>query len=207
MNEVVNVPAQQSAVTIERRNGELEIQDWKAALDWLAGKCTFCAGRGFGGVYLRHTLRQCKRGGAKQVEGGLGRRFYDVTSLPWSGCQVCCMPSDFCLRWGSKDHYWPKSKPRTDECKYGKYLLRDGIIGFLSCGVQQYMTDDFDGLAEYCERERKKQPPYDDASAVWWLMQQLVVEEVEATEMLRQLSIWTRDLQGYKSQVIELKDR
>ncbi|KAH6957463.1 hypothetical protein DER45DRAFT_540209 [Fusarium avenaceum] len=58
-----------------RWGNELEIQDWMATLNWLAGKCTFCVGRGLDDTHLSHTLRQCKRGGASHMYQGLGEMF------------------------------------------------------------------------------------------------------------------------------------
>lgn len=190
----------QPARRTERLDTTLEVQDWKITLDWLVGKCTFCAGLGFDEMHFRHTLRECERGGALQVDQNLGRLFYDVASLPWSGCELCCMPQEFCLRWGSNGDRGRVTMLR-DHCKYGRHLLRDGIIGFLTCGATRYRADVWGGLAEYCGREGRILPRYDDATAVWWLTQQLVVAEVEATEMIRQLSTWTRGLRDFGSRM------
>lgn len=81
-----------------RWDNELEVQDWKAVLDWLAERCTFCAGRGLSNAQIRHTLRRCERGGAEQVRKGLGELFYDEGFQPANGCGTCRLPGDFCSR-------------------------------------------------------------------------------------------------------------
>ncbi|KAG4279168.1 hypothetical protein FPRO04_13668 [Fusarium proliferatum] len=36
----------------KRQNDDLELRDWRSALEWLRGRCTFCAGRGEGSPSL-----------------------------------------------------------------------------------------------------------------------------------------------------------
>lgn len=172
------------------------MQDWAKTLDWLAGKCTFCAGRGYGDAHIRHTLRRCQRGGASQVRRGIGEMFYDEGFLPSNGCDYCRLPRDFCSRWKKTDQgSWLRTS--AGRCKYGAYLLSDGIIGFYTCGVQQYWFDVCEGVEGYCENEGEDNPPYDDEAAAAWLMQPLAVAGVEASEMVRQLSIWTKGLDAF----------
>lgn len=181
-------------------DSELEVQDWKAVLDWLSGKCTFCAGRGLSAAHISHTLRQCKRGGRVHVYGGLGRVLYNEGLLPSFGCEVCCLPRRFCSRWdGLERRGWSLQSEET-ECSYSRYLLCDGIIGFAGCGVQSYEDDLFDGIEAYFEKEGgEPRYHYDDEFAAAWLAQPLEVAGIEGSEMIRQLSIWTQSLDEFKS--------
>lgn len=182
-----------------RWDNELEVEDWTTALDWLEGKCTFCAGRGLGDTHIRHTLRRCKRGGAKQIHIGIGEMFYDEGFVPSHGCNTCHLPRAFCSRWRrTEEGQWAASG--ADKCKYNEHLLCDGIIGFAACGAQRYTSDLFDGIEEYREREGDQGLPlYDDETAATWLMQPLDVAGVQASEMVRQLSIWTRELDEFSN--------
>jgi hypothetical protein len=56
-----------------------------------------------------------------------------------------------------------------------------------------------DGVEEYREQMNEDLPAYfDDEVAAGWLIQPLVVAGVEGTEMIRQVSLWTRSLEVYK---------
>jgi hypothetical protein len=77
-------------------------------------------------------------------------------------------------------------------------LLCDSIIGFVTRGVQYYQHGLFDRIEEFREKEGDETSSWvDDEAIALWLIQPLVVVGVEGTEMVRQLSFWTRDLKGY----------
>lgn len=194
---------EQSIATLDwsrpaRWDNELEVQDWRAALDWLEGKCTFCAGRGLADKHIRHTLRQCKRGGSSYIRRELGEMFYDEGFLPSNGCKHCHLPRHFCSRWSVTDQGKWVLEPEA-ECSYSRYLLCDGVIGFASCGVRSYQDDLLDGIEGYLEKEGDEPPyNYDDETTAAWLVQPLEVAGAEGSEMIRQLCIWIWSLDEFK---------
>ncbi|KJZ69798.1 hypothetical protein HIM_10816 [Hirsutella minnesotensis 3608] len=182
-------------ISLARWDNELEVQDWMAALAWLKGKCTFCAGRGLGGQHIDHTLRQCKRGGAAEVWRGLGEMFYEEEYLPSNGCGTCRLPRDCCPRWNRDSRgEWAQRYGAT--CRYEGHLLCDGIIGFATCGIRRFLDDIYDGIESY-SGEAEGRVFFNDEMAAIWLVQPIVVAGVEGTEMLRQLAIWTRGLKAF----------
>ena len=186
-----------------RWNNELEVQDWRAALDWLKGRCTFCAGRGLTDADIRHTLRQCKRGGAGHVHKGLGESIYDEGFLPENGCKLCCLPRQFCSdRYRETEQGGWVHGPGWAECSYDRHLLCDAVIGFASCGAGSYEEDLFDGIEGHYERTGEEMSCSFGEDAAAWLMQPVevaVVEgaAVEGSEMMRQVSIWAHQLDGF----------
>lgn len=191
VNEVLG-----SGDSAPRWDNRREVEDWQKALEWLEGKCTFCAGRGYSEGDLNHTLRRCKRGGASQVSKGIGETIYDEGFAPSNGCDYCRLPRDFCSRWTKSEGCgWKRTS--SDRCKYSKYLLCDGIIGFYTCGMQQYQFDMYDRV------EEENVPHYDEEVAASCLSQPLDVAGVEASEMVRQLSIWTHGLDAFKARRTE----
>jgi hypothetical protein len=53
-------------------NDQNEINHWKRCLQWWVGKCSFCAGKGLHGTLIKHLLKNCHRGGARQWRWGDG---------------------------------------------------------------------------------------------------------------------------------------
>lgn len=194
----------QPAATIDRNvfdrlDSALEVEDWKAALDWLVGRCTYCAGRGYRDELIRHTLRQCKRGGAPTVRGGLGDMFYEEGFVPSSGCDICFLPRELCGRWKNTDGKWVRD--RWAGCTYDEHLLCDSIIGFAACGKERYEFDVSEGVEDYREQQgcdEKGVAAYvDDETTATWLSQPLTGAEVDGSEMIRQLMLWTMSLKSY----------
>lgn len=175
---------------------DAEVREWERVLDWLEGKCTFCAGRGYGDEYIGHSIRRCKRGGASKVWKGIGEMMYEEGFVPSNGCKLCRLPRDFCPRWVKRDGGgWRLTS--GGRCKYSTNLLCDGIIGFYSCGVDRYRNDVYDEV-EADSMGDDTGWPYDVEEAAEWLSKPLVVAGVEASEMVRQLSDWTKGLDPYK---------
>lgn len=121
-------------------DNQAEVANWREALDWLRGKCSFCAGRGLGDNEIHHVLRKCHRGGAEQVRGNMGDLFYGGDYQPADGCHLCHLPRDFCSRWEAQGRErW--TERQYVACSYSKNLLYDGIIGFSTCGVAAYREE------------------------------------------------------------------
>ncbi|KJZ68433.1 hypothetical protein HIM_12177 [Hirsutella minnesotensis 3608] len=179
-----------------RWDNRREVEDWEKALEWLQGKCTFCAGRGYSEEDLGHTLRRCNRGGASQIGKGSSEMMYDEGFVPSNGCEYCRLPRDFCSRWAKREGGgWTRTS--SSHCKHSEYLLCDGIVGFYTCGTPQYQSDIYDEVEEYCMSEEEGMPYYDEEAAASWLSQPLAVAGVEASQMVRQLSIWTHGLDAF----------
>uniref|UniRef100_A0A0D2XRY5 Uncharacterized protein n=2 Tax=Fusarium oxysporum (strain Fo5176) TaxID=660025 RepID=A0A0D2XRY5_FUSOF len=123
-----------------QQSDDLEVRNWRAALDWLKGRCSFCAGRGLRGAHICHTLRQCNRGGAIELVKGLGEMFYDEGFTPSTGCELCNLPYLFCARWRMSSQGEWTLEP-GGRCTYERHLLCDSIIGFISCGARYYEED------------------------------------------------------------------
>lgn len=171
-----------------------EVQDWEKALAFLVGKCTYCAGRGYGEDKIGHLLRRCDRGGANQVDRAFGKLMYEKECLARRGCDVCHLPLAFCDRY-VRDEPGSWTWRGAGRCKYSKYLLCDGIIGFYTCGIEQYLADVTEGVKD--DRVFDEAAPVDDKAAVEWLVRPLLVTDVEASWMIRQLCIWTEGLEAY----------
>lgn len=196
-----NAELKEAEAEAARYNTELEVEDWGKALEWLVGKCTFCAGRGYSGADLRHTLRRYTKGDARQVRQGIGEMFYDEGFAPDNGCDYCRLPRELCTtRWKKTDRgSWvrtPISTPLADRYKYGSTLLCDGVIGFYACGEFWLKQDVLEGVIEYCEREGEE-PTFDDEAAASWLVQPLLIAGVKASEMVRLLCSWTNNLNEF----------
>jgi hypothetical protein len=124
--------------------------------------------------------------------------FYDEGLTPSSGCELCNLPYEFCARWRKSSRGEWALKP-GGKCTYENHLLCDSIIGFVSCGVRYYEEDLFQEVSESIEDEDEGLPYcYDEEAAALWLSRPLAVGGVVASEMLRQLSIWTVDLVDFE---------
>ncbi|KAK3939030.1 hypothetical protein QBC46DRAFT_365102 [Diplogelasinospora grovesii] len=135
-----------------RWDNELEVQDWKTALDWWEERCSFCAGRRLRDGEILYTLRECKRGGAAQVRKGLGEMFYKEGYLPFNGCEICYLPRDFCTKWKlNKEGKWVKDRFLWARCRYKKHLLCNSVLRFATCGVRRYEDDIIKALEGYYE--------------------------------------------------------
>ncbi|GJN87051.1 hypothetical protein PLIIFM63780_010633 [Purpureocillium lilacinum] len=173
----------------------LQVQDWERALEWLEGKCTFCAGREYGEEYIGHPLRQCERGGASQVQDGIGDMVYGKGIVPVNGCGHCLLPREFCSRWVQRGGGWAEIP--SGHCKYSEYLLSDGVVGFYSCGLHRYPSYVYEGYEQDCVSEGRNVYFNAEAAAVW-LSRPRVVAGVEASEMMRVLCDWIRGLATYR---------
>ncbi|KJZ68000.1 hypothetical protein HIM_12612 [Hirsutella minnesotensis 3608] len=172
-----------------RWGDELEVEDWARSLDWLVGKCTFCAGRGYGVAHIGHTLRRCRRGGAGQVRRGIGEMLYEEGFLPPNGCPYCQLPRDLCSRWEkSEGGSW--GQMAGGRCKYDESLLCDSFVGFYGSGVERYWMDVCESVEENLVGKGEEMMGCDDEAVAAWLVQPLAVAGVEGSEMLRQVSIW-----------------
>jgi hypothetical protein len=86
----------------------------------------------------------------------------------------------------------------NNQYRYSKYLLCDSIIGFASCRVESYRNDLLNKVEEYYKQEDIDIIKYiDDEDIAIWLIQPLIVKEVKATQIIRQLAIWTKYLEIY----------
>jgi hypothetical protein len=179
-----------------------EVENWREALNWLRGRCSFCAGRGLGDAQIRHTLRRCHRGGAEKVRGDMGDLLYGRDYEPAGGCRVCHLPRDFCSRW--EDQGGGRSMERqSGACSYDRNLLYDGIVGFSTCGVAAYKEELLDQIDAYFMDEGEDPPGYyDDEAAVSWLTKPLLVAGVYASQMVRQLAIWVRASEAFSRHVV-----
>ncbi|KAJ6439229.1 hypothetical protein O9K51_08641 [Purpureocillium lavendulum] len=177
-----------------RWDNRREVQDWEGALAFLDGKCTYCAGRGYSGDKIDHPLRRCDRGGANQVDREFGKLIYDNEFIARKACDLCHLPVAFCNRWmKSESGAW--TWRRAGRSKYSKHLRCDGIIGFYTCRIEQYPLDVKEGVKD--KHVFDDGAAVDDKAAVEWLMHPLVVADVEASWMIRQLCIWTRGVEAY----------
>ena len=68
-------------------------------MDWWAGKCSFCAGRGVRGPQIEHTLRQCPFGGKQTLKTELAEAIYEEGMWARGGCQGCALPREVCKAW------------------------------------------------------------------------------------------------------------
>jgi hypothetical protein len=180
----------------------LEVENWREALDWLRGRCSFCAGRGLGEGQIRHALRQCHRGGAQKVRGNMGDLLYGRDYEPAGGCYVCHLPRDFCSRREDQGR-GPWIERQDGACSYDRNLLYDGIVGFSTCGVAAYREELLEQIDVYF-MDKGEDPPgyYDDEDAVSWLTQPLFVAGVYGSQMVRQLAIWVRASKAFSRHVV-----
>ncbi|KAH6874262.1 hypothetical protein B0T10DRAFT_465766 [Thelonectria olida] len=185
-------PAQQGPAAIESSdsgsdcppwdNAE-EVSLWEASIDWWVDKCGFCAGRGLRGSYIKHTLRQCERGGKKVVRGELGEAVYLEGIVPSQGCRSCRLPYDFCYSWfRDEDGDWKTQTNMRPQCQYSNRLLIDTVLGLYCCGNSKFrdvilddMVDEFDVEAVAC-----------------YLASPVTVVGVEGSQMIRTLGVLTR---------------
>lgn len=117
-----------------------------------------------------------------------------------NGCDYCQLPRDFCPRWTKREGGgWRRIS--GGRCKYSQHLLCDGIIGFYTCGTSRYHSDIYDEVEEYlyCMSDEERMSYSDEEAAASWLSQPLVVAGVEASQMVRQLSIWIHGLDAFSA--------
>ncbi|KAH6628948.1 hypothetical protein F5144DRAFT_329383 [Chaetomium tenue] len=158
-----------------------EVENWRGALDWLRGRCSFCAGRGLGEGQIRHALRQCHRGGAQKVREDMGDLLYGRDYEPAGGCYVCHLPKDFCSRWEDQGGGGPWIERRDGACSYDRNFLYDGVVGFWTCGVAAYKEELLEEIDDYFMDQGEDLPRYhDDENAVSWLTQPLFVAAARA---------------------------
>lgn len=180
-----------------------EVTNWREALDWLRGRCSFCAGRGLSDKNLHHVLRKCHRGGAEKVRWTMGNMLYGGDYEPADSCDYCHLPRDFCSRWEAEhEGRWIERQDGT--CNYAKNLLYDGIVGFWTCGVALYR----DGLDEEIDlyfMDQGEEPPeyFEDDHALSILTQPLLVAGVRGSQMMRRLTIWIQGTEAFKESYIQ----
>ncbi|KAH6974915.1 hypothetical protein EDB80DRAFT_757801 [Ilyonectria destructans] len=146
-----------------------EVKRWKVIVDWWIGKCSFCAGRRLQGPSILHTLRECKKGGAKQLTERLGCILYQNWKAPR---KIERDP----LRW---------------ICQYSRFLLRDTIIGLFQCGREKLEEVVLDSVEQYCVG-RGVEAAFDDNTVARYLTRSIAIQGVEGLEILRQIAALTK---------------
>jgi hypothetical protein len=172
---------------------EQEVKAWRESVNWWVGKCGYCAGRGLRGSQITHSLRKCPRGGAKQLTIRLGEAIHLEGLKAQGGCRQCGMPREFCQKWEKKkEGEWRELE--YENCQYGE-LIYDTVIGLLQSEDSEYWLGLYITIQEEGDEEFGE---LDDESIALWLGRKIVVAEVEATEMIRQLYYWTNTVRSTK---------
>ncbi|KJZ70391.1 hypothetical protein HIM_02201 [Hirsutella minnesotensis 3608] len=160
-----------------------EAADWAKAVEWWTGKCAHCVGRGWRGQQVAHNMRDCESGGRQQLRKELGEAIFQEGSRALGGCSDCAMPRDFCNAW-MKGAGGTWQKRHGAKCQNGK-LVYDTIIGlyysktlkFRNQLIESMMDDDVKDL--------------DDEGVAAWLGTAVSAEDIEGSEILKQLKAWT----------------
>ncbi|KAJ6267416.1 hypothetical protein PSV08DRAFT_229224 [Bipolaris maydis] len=169
---------------------EEELQGWRNALDWWVRKCGFCAGRGLDGTQIKHSLRDCKRGGARQRSIRMGEAIFAEGFKAQGGCAGCGVPREFCDQWTkSSDGHW-QMRP-SQKCQYGR-LVYNTVVGLFQCSDNIYALDLYTTIEEEGDEEYREMH---DEDVTMWLCRKLVVSGIECAEITRQLWVWTRMVQ------------
>jgi hypothetical protein len=77
------------------------------------------------------------------------------------------------------------------QCQYGRFFLGDIIIRLYHCGKHQFKDQILDELDEYCENEGLALR-FDAETVACYLSRRLIVDGLEACEMMRMLGIFTQ---------------
>ena len=169
-----------------------EVASWEAAIGRWEGKCPICAGRGMGGQDIQHALRQCTRGGSQTLRSELAVAMYEDGIAPKNGCDTCHIPHDFCDDWARMDDgEWDTiTTAKGVLCQFERHLLYDTIIGLYHCG-QRDIVEEFHSVAyEYCV-QRGLNVAYDQKTIALALSQQITVNGVAGSQLLRTLVVLT----------------
>lgn len=169
-----------------------ELNSWESSLEWWVGKCGFCAGRGLRGSQIKHKLRQCTRGGKSKLRSELSEAMYEEGMLPSNGCDRCHLPHDLCNRWmRGESGEWVLVVDPGRQCKYDVHLLSDAMIGLYHCGKSDVIQDLLEQVEEYCVGE-ERDVTFDEETVACFLSQDITVNGVQGSEMIRQLAVMTR---------------
>jgi hypothetical protein len=166
-------------------NDQNEINHWKRYLQWWVGKCSFCAGKGLHGTLIKHSLKICHRGGARQLHRELSESIYSEGFKPRYGCPECGGPREFCDRWRWGDGAWKLSGRK---CQYGN-LIYDTVIGLFYCDEKVYRIDAYSAMEEDSDPGDRDRT---DEDVAIWLCNRLKVVDVECSLLVRTLAVWTK---------------
>ncbi|OAQ58466.1 telomere-associated RecQ helicase [Purpureocillium lilacinum] len=169
--------------TATRWGTKEEATDWAKAVDWWKDKCAHCVGRGWKGQQVSHSLRSCESGGKQHLRKELGEAIFQEGFRALGGCPDYAMPRDFCNAWMRRAGGGWENCHGT-KCQYGR-LIYDTIIGlfysktikFRNQLIESMMDDGIEDL--------------DDEGVAAWLGTAVTVEDIEGSEILRQLKAWT----------------
>lgn len=182
-SEIVNAPESEADEADDYTRDE--VKKWKAIADGWKGKCSFCAGRDLSEEQIKHTLRNCNRGGKLQLAKGLGEAIYKEGFRALGGCEDCAMPRELCQAWSKQGNRW-KKVPGT-QCQYGTQAY-DTAIGFYYSDIKYKIR-----LAEAMADDEDKYDAGDEEDVAAWLGQEFITETgVQSSEIMRQLAEWTQ---------------
>lgn len=188
-------PAGQMAVPTEEDGDRFmlmkdweESKDWARAIAWWDGKCGFCAGRNLKGPHIRHSLRECKRGGKKAIRGDFGEALSEDAILPSSGCRRCHLPFPICGGWTQdKAGKWELRRPGTHQCQYSPDLLQDTMIGIIGSGNSS-LREVIQNIAEEYSIGEDLDDPFDEETVACALSVTITSEDyVVGSKMIQAL--------------------
>ncbi|KAJ6779523.1 hypothetical protein PWT90_07629 [Aphanocladium album] len=172
-----------------------ESEDWARAIAWWDGRRGYCAGHNLKGEDIRHSLRQCMRGGKKAMRSDFGEALYEEEIHTSSGCDWCNLPFPICGAW-TKDEAgkWVLPQPENPSCKYSETLLQDTMVGLLGSGNSNLQEAIYEVGEEHCVG-KNLDVSFDGDTVAYALFGKVTSEDnVVGSQMIRTLWYMTDEL-------------